>query len=196
METFSLFFVCGGPLLWKTLQHNLCIGSIWMVFWENLQQSIHCISIYLLFQIICFKLYRLIRQSCLLALFWKLSREMDERKKQSLKTNFPDSSSASLMKKYLTLFEDGDFQIEFWLWMTWLEMIWLIRRFRWLVDKNNFIGLSTSASAKSSNFKHPNQLMVTLVPQTCKWWNFVLQTVEKITGRSSLPQQPSNCRVL
>ena len=114
METFSLFFVCGGPLLWKTLQHNLCIGSIWIVFWENLQQSIHCISIYLLFQIICFKLYRLIRQSCLLALFWKLSREMEERKKQSLKTNFPDSSSASLMKKYLTLFEDGDFQIEFW----------------------------------------------------------------------------------
>ena len=61
METFSLFFVCGGPLLWKTLQHNLCIGSIWMVFWENLQQFIHCINIYLLFQIICFKLYRLIR---------------------------------------------------------------------------------------------------------------------------------------
>ena len=79
METFSLFFVCGGPLLRKTLQHKLCIGCIWMVYWENLQQSIDCINIYLLFQIICFKLYRLIRQSCLLALFWKLSIEIDER---------------------------------------------------------------------------------------------------------------------
>ena len=68
------------------------------------------------------------------------------------------------------------------------------------------IGYHTSRTTKSSNFKHPYSIVQKVTTGPCGAsvviscsgadHKGVFKNIIKITGRSSLPQQPSNCDVL